>query len=64
MILKRSISHAKSDYISKVNLFGVPFKQQKLPEANQCSERKRQDMGFFAIIIEEIYAGNRQGLLS
>ena len=64
LILKRRTSHAKSDFSSKENTFGVPFKHRKLPTPNQHSERKRQDNGIFAISIGEIYVGNRKCLLS
>lgn len=36
----------------------------EIPAPNQYSERKRQDIVIFAIIIGEVYLGNRQGLLS
>ena len=63
-ILKRRSFHDKSYYSSKENTLGLPFKQWKLPAPNQGSEKKRQDIGIFAISIGEVYVGNRQGLLS
>ena len=62
--LQRRFSPAKSDTFSIENTFGMPFKQRKILAANQCSERKRQDIGVFAIMIGEVNVGNRQGWFS
>ena len=64
LVLQRRISHAKSDVSSTENNFGMPFKQRKLPATHKCSERKRQDIGLFAIMIGEFDVGKRQGWLS
>ena len=42
----------------------MPFKQRKLQEAHQGSERKRKDIGVFAIMIGGIYVGKRHGWIS
>ena len=46
------------------NTFGAAFRQWKIPLPNQYSERKRQDIVIFAIIIGVVSVGSRQGLLS
>ena len=63
-IMKIKTSHAKSNYSSKEYTFSVSFKQWKLPAPNQCSERKRQVIDLFAIMIGEVDVGKRQGWLS
>ena len=45
--LKRRMSYAKSDNSSMENMFGVPFKQWKVPAPDQFSESKRQVLVFF-----------------
>ena len=42
----------------------MPYKQRKLHPTHECSERKRQDIAVFAIMIGEVYVGKRQGWLS
>ena len=57
-------SPAISDPSSTENNFGMPFKERKLPATHQCSERKRQDIGVFAIMIGDIALGKSPGWLS
>ena len=59
-ILKRRLFHAKSGFSTKENIFGVPFKQWKLPAPNQCSEH----FGSFILGIWEAKVGKRQLSLS
>ena len=49
---------------STENNFGMPFKERKLPATHQCSERKRQDISVFAIMIGDIALGKSPGWLS
>ena len=49
--------NAKSDPSSTKNTFGLPFNQRKLHATHQCSARKRQDIGVFAIMIGDVDMG-------
>ena len=63
LIMQRSTSHTRSDPSSKENIFGMPFKERKLPSPHQYSERKKKDIGLFVIMIGEVDVGKRQGWL-
>ena len=56
--------HATSVFSTKENMFGVPFKQCKLPAPNQCTESIGQHIGSLALGIGEDQVGKRQGLCS
>ena len=64
LILKRRISHAKSEFSINEYMFGVPFKWWKLPAPNYCSESKRQLIGILGLFRGKIKVGKRQGLHS
>ena len=59
MILQRRTSCAKSDPSFTEYIFRMPFQLRKLPAIHQCSESKKQDIGVFTIMIEEVNVGKR-----
>ena len=64
LLVQRRHCHSQSDVSWKEDMFGLPIKQCKLRAPNESSERKRQDIVLFAIIVGQFYVGNMQRLIS